>query len=62
MIRNHVAWSEHLAARLGREADFEVVTEPMLSLFSFRHLATAGGDADEPNLRMAHAINEAGRT
>jgi aromatic-L-amino-acid decarboxylase len=61
MIRNHVAWSEHLAARLGREADFEVVTEPMLSLFSFRHLAAAEVDADEHNLRLVNAINDDGR-
>ena len=39
MIRNHVAWSEGLAARLASEPDFEIVTEPMLSLFSFRHQA-----------------------
>ena len=31
MIRNHVAWSQALAARLGREADFEIVSRPMLS-------------------------------
>src|SRR5690606_12408040 len=35
MIRNHVAWSESLAERLAGQADFEIVTEPMLSLFSF---------------------------
>ena len=39
MIRNHVAWSEKLAARLRAQPDFEIVTEPMLSLFSFRHQA-----------------------
>ncbi|TIX58851.1 MAG: aspartate aminotransferase family protein, partial [Mesorhizobium sp.] len=61
MIRNHVAWSEGLAARLAREPDFEIVTEPMLSLFSFRHLAAAGIDSDEHNLRLVNAINDDGR-
>jgi aromatic-L-amino-acid decarboxylase len=61
MIRNHVAWSEGLAARLAREADFELVSEPMLSLFSFRHRAPSGGDPDEHNLRLVDAINADGR-
>ncbi|MER9893086.1 pyridoxal-dependent decarboxylase [Mesorhizobium sp. M0119] len=61
MIRNHVAWSEGLAAWLAREPDFEIVTEPMLSLFSFRHLAAAGIDLDEHNLRLVNAINDDGR-
>ena len=37
MIRNHVRWSEKLAVRLGAHPDFEIVSQPMLSLFSFRH-------------------------
>ncbi|MBA1140426.1 pyridoxal phosphate-dependent decarboxylase family protein [Mesorhizobium neociceri] len=59
MIRNHVAWSEGLAARIASEADFEIVTEPMLSLFSFRH--KTAGDADDHNLRLVNAINDDGR-
>ncbi|CAN7719261.1 pyridoxal phosphate-dependent decarboxylase family protein [Mesorhizobium sp. LjNodule214] len=61
MIRNHVTWSEGLAARLAKETDFEIVTEPMLSLFSFRHRAGAGADPDEHNLRLVNAINDDGR-
>jgi aromatic-L-amino-acid decarboxylase len=61
MIRNHVAWSERLAARLAEEPDFEIVTEPMLSLFSFRHRAPAGENADEHNLALVNAINDDGR-
>lgn len=61
MIRSHVAWSKRLAARLAGERDFEIVTEPMLSLFSFRHVAAKGGDADEHNLRLVSAINDDGR-
>ena len=61
MIRSHVAWSEGLAARLTKEDDFELITEPMLSLFSFRHRAPANADPDEHNLRLVDAINKDGR-
>ncbi|MEZ5728458.1 MAG: pyridoxal-dependent decarboxylase [Burkholderiaceae bacterium] len=36
-IRKHVAWAQALAARIAAEPDFELVTEPVLSLFSFRY-------------------------
>lgn len=61
MIRNHVRWSAALAERLSKEPDFELVTAPMLSLFSFRHQAGEGQDADEHNLRIVNAINDDGR-
>ncbi|TGW04605.1 aspartate aminotransferase family protein, partial [Mesorhizobium sp. M2D.F.Ca.ET.145.01.1.1] len=44
-----------------REVDFEIVSEPMLSLFSFRHKAASDTDADEHNLRLVNAINDDGR-
>jgi aromatic-L-amino-acid decarboxylase len=59
MIRNHVAWSEKLAERLAAEPDFEIVTEPVLSLFSFRHTAT--DDLDQHNLDLVRSINDDGR-
>jgi aromatic-L-amino-acid decarboxylase len=62
MIRDHVAWSRDLAARLGAEPDFEIVTEPVLSLFTFRHLSAADGAADAHNLALVEAINDDGRT
>ncbi|MBO6901214.1 MAG: aspartate aminotransferase family protein [Rhizobiaceae bacterium] len=59
MIRNHVRWAQKLARRLAAEADFELVTEPILSLFSFRHL---GGEmADSHNIALVNAINDDGR-
>jgi aromatic-L-amino-acid decarboxylase len=61
MIRNHVAWSERLAGRLAARPDFEIVSQPMLSLFSFRHRAPAGADADQHNLALVNAINDDGR-
>ncbi|CAN7582497.1 pyridoxal phosphate-dependent decarboxylase family protein [Rhizobium sp. LjRoot254] len=59
MIRNHVKWSEMVAARLAAEPDFEIVTEPFLSLFSFRH--KGAGDPDAHNLALVNAINDDGR-
>ncbi len=35
-IRNHVAWSRELAAEIAAMPDFEIVTGPVLSLFTFR--------------------------
>jgi aromatic-L-amino-acid decarboxylase len=61
MIRDHVAWSEALAARIEADPDFEIVTAPMLSLFSFRHRAPAGIDRDGHNLALVDAINADGR-
>jgi aromatic-L-amino-acid decarboxylase len=59
MIRDHVAWSAALARRLDAEPDFEIVTQPVLSLFSFRH--TGGKDLDAHNLDLAQRINDDGR-
>lgn len=62
MIRNHVSWSEELCARLEKESDFEIVTQPILSLFTFRYKpVTPGTDVDELNRRLVDAINDDGR-
>ncbi|WP_448955561.1 pyridoxal phosphate-dependent decarboxylase family protein [Labrys neptuniae] len=59
MIRNHVAWSVALAERLAAEPDFTIVSQPVLSLFSFRH--QGGADADAHNIALVNAINDDGR-
>lgn len=61
MIRNHVAWSQGLCERLRAEADFEIATEPMLSLFSFRHRPAGVADLDAHNLALINRINDDGR-
>ena len=61
MIRNHVAWSQTLAKRLAAEPDFEIVTQPFLSLFSFDHKAPAGTDQESHTQRLIAAINNDGR-
>lgn len=59
MIRSHVAWSVELADRLAAEPDFEIVTQPILSLFSFRHKTSS--DPDKHNIALVNAINDDGR-
>lgn len=61
LIRQHVAWAEELAARLDREADFEIVTAPILSLFSFRYRPEGVADLDALNARLLEQINDEGR-
>lgn len=61
MIRNHVTWSAALAERLRAHPDFEIVTEPMLSLFTFRYAPQAAADLDALNQRLINAINDDGR-
>jgi aromatic-L-amino-acid decarboxylase len=59
IISNHVAWAEKLARRLAAEEDFDLVSAPILSLFSFRH--KGGEDADAHNIALVNAINDDSR-
>jgi len=59
MIRNHIAWSRQLCEKLRGAADFEIVTEPAYSLFSFRY--ARGADLGQLNLKLVEAINADGR-
>jgi aromatic-L-amino-acid decarboxylase len=61
MIRNHVNWSQDLAMRLEKEPDFEIVTKPYLSLFTFRYLPKNCVDPDLLNLELINTINDDGR-
>lgn len=64
MIRNHVQWSEKLATLLDAEADFEITTQPILSLFTFRYTPASVTDPvalDELNRNLVTAINDDGR-
>ncbi|AXS40385.1 pyridoxal-dependent decarboxylase [Breoghania sp. L-A4] len=65
-IRNHVAWAQGLAKTIGAAADFEVVTEPILALFTFRYRPRFLKDAsdetiDALNARLVERINDDGR-
>ncbi|MAY87770.1 MAG: aspartate aminotransferase family protein [Pseudooceanicola sp.] len=58
-LRNHIDWSRELHDRLAAEPDFEIVTAPMWSLFTFRY--TGRGDLDAVNQALINAINDDGR-
>ncbi|ABS65330.1 Aromatic-L-amino-acid decarboxylase [Xanthobacter versatilis] len=61
MIRNHVAWSQALAARIACEPGFSLASTPVLSLFSFRHDPGDGRDGDAHMLALLQAINDGGQ-
>ena len=60
-LRNHVAWACDLHEKLQLEPDFEIVTPPMWSLFTFRYLPSGTADPDALNLALVNAINDDGR-
>lgn len=61
MIRNHVAWALALRDRLAADPAWEIVTEPVLSLFSFRPRAVDGPVSDRDVLAFVDAVNRDGR-
>ncbi len=56
-IRNHVAWSQNLAQRLLADGRFQIVTQPVLSLFTFR----IKGMDDDAQLSFVQRLNDDGR-
>ena len=56
-LRNHVAWAEELVGKLGANPRFEIVTTPILSLFTFR---IAGLD-DAAQIEFVNCVNDDGR-
>ncbi|MFY0617396.1 pyridoxal phosphate-dependent decarboxylase family protein [Shimia sp.] len=61
MIRNHVLWAKELCEAVRATPDYEIVTEPVLSLFTFRYAPAGVVDLDDLNLRLVNAINDDGR-
>lgn len=55
-IRNHVRWSQALCERLRAEPDFEISSEPVLSLWSFR----PKGATDDQTQALVDQINNEG--
>ena len=56
-LRNHVAWAEELVEKLEKNPRFEIVTKPILSLFTFR---IAGLD-DAAQIEFVNCVNDDGR-
>ncbi len=61
MIRSHVRWSQQVCDALRAVPDIEVVSEPVLSLFAFRHVPGHAEDPDAHNVALVNAINSDGR-
>lgn len=63
MIRAHVGWAGELAAAIAQEPDFEIVTPPILSLFTFRYRPRGVPEAelDALNAHLVERINDDGR-
>lgn len=55
-IENHVKWANELCEKIRGLEGFEITTEPILSLFSFR---APGSDEDQQ--RLVDALNDDGR-
>lgn len=60
-LRNQVTWSQALADRLRNTDGIELMSEPVLSLFSFRVHPKNGQDIDTFNQNLVDAINDDGR-
>ncbi len=60
-VRNHVSWATSLAKRLNDTTDFEIITQPILSLFTFRYAPETATDLNDLNQRLVDAINDDGR-
>ncbi|MBL4766817.1 MAG: aspartate aminotransferase family protein [Rhodobacteraceae bacterium] len=60
-IRNNVKWSQDICARIAKTPDFEIVTQPMWSLFTFRYAPAGASDLEDLNQRLVDTINDDGR-
>ncbi|MFV2093147.1 MAG: aspartate aminotransferase family protein, partial [Hyphomicrobiales bacterium] len=61
MLRHHITWAGELAARIDQSADFELTSDPVLSLFTFRYAPPGAHDLDALNAGLLEAINDDGR-
>ena len=61
MIRAHVDWAGELARMIAEAPDFELTTEPVLSLFTFRYAPPGAADLDALNARLVETLNDDGR-
>ena len=60
-IRNHVLWSQEITEQIRQTQNFEITSEPILSLFTFRYAPEDYADLDALNRRLINAINDDGR-
>ena len=63
LIRSHITMAQNLARDIDGADDFELLREPVLSLFCFRFRpgGVAEDSLDELNERLLHALNDSGK-
>ena len=59
-IRNHIQWANEAASTIAGLENFELITPPMFSLFTFRY-APNGRNADELTRELIERVNLDGR-
>ena len=59
-IRNHIQWAREAADSIAELDDFEIVTPPMFSLFTFR-FKPSGCDGNDATRELIERINQDGR-
>jgi len=61
MIRRHIEWATELAGLINTHPEFELTTQPVLSLFTFRYAPGDRADLDRLNAQLLERINDDGR-
>ena len=61
VIRNHVKWTENLHDRMKNLSNVEIITSPILSLFTFRFIKNGSSNIDEINEKILAEINNEGK-
>lgn len=61
VIRNHVKWTENLHEKMKNLSNVEIITSPILSLFTFRFIKNGLSNIDEINEKILAEINNEGK-
>ena len=61
VIRNHIKWTEDLHHKMKSLSNIEIVTSPILSLFTFRFIKEGSSNFDEINEKILAEINDEGK-
>ena len=60
LIRDHINWSEELFYKIKLLKNIEVITEPVLGLFTFRFINQNSENINELNEKIVKEINDEG--
>ena len=60
VIRNHITWSDNLYVKMKKLKNIEIVTEPILGLFTFRFINQKNKNLDLLNEKLIKEINDDG--